>query len=51
MTTSRHTPAGAAAMFQIFSYFVNNVIEASLIVVPAKYIIEELGLIAVKKAQ
>jgi hypothetical protein len=38
MIISRHTHAEEAAMFQIFSYFVNDAIEASRIVAHAKSI-------------
>jgi hypothetical protein len=49
MTISRHTHVGEVAMFQIFSCFASNAIEASPIVVYAKFIIDDLVIIAVKK--
>ena len=51
MITSRHIHAVEVVMFLIFSYFANYAIEVSQIVVPVKYIIGQLELIAVKRTQ
>lgn len=51
MITLHHSHVAEVVMYQIFSYFAGNVIEASLIVVFVKFIIGELELIAVKKTQ
>jgi len=51
MITSHHIHAEEMVKYQIFSYFANNAIEVSRIVVFVKNIIGELELIAVKKTQ
>ena len=51
MIISHPTHVEEAVMCQIFSYFANNATGVSQIVVHVKYIIGELELIAVKRAQ
>ena len=51
MTIYHHILAEAVVMFQIFNYFVENVIEVNLTVATVKYIIKKWVLIVVKEIQ